>query len=102
MSTSASYIRIKRHKLTVFLHCDLNDTVRSLKERVEKLTSRPANQMKLLLGKQDLENNTSLADCGIDKEDAELLLVYSTGEETWEDPADAAGGKEKDAPSSPA
>ena len=85
------YVRIKRKNLTIFLHCDLNDTVQLMKERVEKLIGHPAAQMRLLLGKQPLENHTSLLDCGIEKEDAEMLLAFSTGkqdatgEEIWED-----------------
>jgi hypothetical protein len=92
-TTASSYIRIRRHKQTIFLHCDLHqDTVLVLKERIEKLTGTGVMQQRLLLGKQVLELNTSLWDCGIEKEDAELLLVLSTGEDQWEDPADAADG----------
>jgi hypothetical protein len=93
------YIRIKRHKQTIFLHCDLNDTVQTIKDRVARLiTSHTAQQMRLLLGKQNLENHTSLYDCGIEAEDAELLLVYATGEETWEDWAVAMDGPKDAAP----
>lgn len=96
MSTSPSYVRIKRHKQTIFLHCDLHqDTVLVLKERIEKLTAVPVLQQRLLLGKQVLELNTSLWDCGIEKEDAELLLVLATGDDTWEDPQTAADGPQE-------
>ena len=93
MSAAPSYVRIKRHKQTIFLHCDLhNDTVLVLKERIEKLTDVPVLQQRLLLGKQALELNTSLYDCGIEKEDAELVLVLATGEDEWEDPQEALEG----------
>jgi hypothetical protein len=99
MSARPSYVRIKRHNLTIFLHCDLhNDTVLHLKERIEKLIDKPVLQQRLLLGKQALELNTTLHDCGIEKDDAELLLAFSTGEDTWEDPRTAAeGGQAADA-----
>ena len=92
-TTGPCYIRIKRHKQTIFLHCDLNDTVLTMKERVAKLiTTHTPQQMRLLLGKQNLENHTSLYDCGVEKEDAELLLLYATSEDTWEDWATAVDG----------
>ncbi len=86
-----SYIRIKRPKQTIFLHCDLNETVQAVKERIEKLTGQPANMQRLLFGKQLLEPYTSLMDCGIEKEDAEVILLYNigqNGEEQWEEPVD--------------
>ena len=92
------YIRLKRHKQTVFLHCDVHhDTVQALKERVEKLTGRPWMQIRLLLGKQVLDNFSTLYDCGIESEDGELNMTYliSTtpgGEELWEELDDALSG----------
>jgi hypothetical protein len=87
------YIRIKRHKLTIFLHCDLqNDIVQAIKERIEKLTGRPWAQIRLVLGKQVLENHSTLYDCGIENEDGELNLVYSLGNDEWEELDDALNG----------
>jgi hypothetical protein len=87
------YIRIKRHKLTIFLHCDLqNDIVQAIKERIEKLTGRPWMQIRLVLGKQVLENHSTLYDCGIENEDGELNLVYSLGDDQWEELEDALNG----------
>ena len=99
----SSYIRIKRHKLTIFLHCDLqNDTVLVLKERIEKLDGHPVMHQRLLLGKQVLENNTALVDCGIEKEDQCLTLVKRANEDApWEDPNDALSGVEMPPPPAP-
>jgi hypothetical protein len=106
MATSgsmSSYIRVKRYKLTIFLHCDLhNDTVLVLKERIEKLEGQPVMHQRLLLGKQVLENNTSLIDCGIEKEDQCLTLVKRANEDApWEDPNDALAGIVEAAPPAP-
>lgn len=96
------YIRIKRFKQTIFLHCDVNhDTVQALKERVEKLTGRPWMQIRLLLGKQNLDNFSTLYDCGIEAEDGELNMAYLIsvtpgGEEQWEDVDDALNGGPND------
>ena len=101
MSTTPSYVRVKRHKQTIFLHCDLHtDTVLVLKERIEKLTDIPVLRQRLLLGKQVLELNTSLYDCGIEKEDAELYLVIDQGEDEWEDPKVALEGPAADSAAS--
>jgi len=86
------YIRIKRYRQTIFLHCDLNDSVQALKERVEKLTGKPWMQFRLLLGKQNLENHSTLSDCGVENDDSELYLLYATGPETWEELDDALSG----------
>ena len=93
------HIRVKRHKQTIFLHCDLQiDTVLAVKERISKLTGRAEKDQRLLLGKQVLENHTTLYDCGIEKEDGEMSLVYSIGEDPttakqiWEELEDAMNG----------
>ncbi len=89
-AASLSYIRIKRAKQTIFLHCDLNaENIVVIKERVEKLTGVPLMKQRLYLGKQMLENMTTLWDCGIDKEDRELTLVYQRDDGSWEDPNDS-------------
>lgn len=103
------YVRIKRHKQTIFLHCDLKeDTVQLMKERVEKLTGKPAALQRLLLGKQNLENHSTLWDCGIEKEDEQLLLVLAVqqgdnpNELVWEFPEEAEFGKPEGAAGGPA
>ena len=89
-----SYIRIKRFKLCLFLHCDLqHDTILVIKERIEMLDGHPVMHQRLLLGKQVLENNMTLWDCGIEKEDQCLTLVKRANEDSpWEDPREALEG----------
>lgn len=88
---STSFIRIKRGKQTIFLHCDLHqENIVVIKERLEKLTGVPLMKQRLYLGRQLLDNLTSLWDCGIEKEDRELLLTVQRDDNTWEDPQDAA------------
>lgn len=89
MSATLAYLRIKRGKQTIFLHCDLNaETIVVLKERIEKLTGVPLMKQRLYLGRQILENLTTLWDCGIEKEDKELTLVHQRDDGSWEDPSD--------------
>ena len=55
MSATLAYLRIKRGKQTIFLHCDLNaETIVVLKERIEKLTGVPLMKQRLYLGRQIL------------------------------------------------
>ena len=90
-----SYVRIKRKKQTVFLHCDVNDTVASIKNRVHLILNVDVAKQRLLLGRQNLEDHSTLADNGVDKDsDTVLYLVQrlddgSAGEEVWEE-VDAA------------
>jgi hypothetical protein len=89
--TLPGHIRIKRHKLTLFLHTDLRvDTVLVLKERIEKLTGVPVMKQRLYYNKQLVQNPATLWDSGIETDDAELVLVFSTGigpgdVDVWED-----------------
>ncbi|KAH9580022.1 hypothetical protein LSM04_006473 [Trypanosoma melophagium] len=91
------YVRLKRYNLTIFLHCDVNhDTVQAIKERYEKLTGRIFYTVRLYLGKQNLEDFSTLYNCGIESEGAELIVVHSkapksdgTGEYFWEEVEEA-------------
>lgn len=94
-----SHIRVKRHKLCLFIHCDLRvDTVMVIKERLEKLTGVPVMKQRLYLGNQLLANSATLWDSGVEVEDTELFLIFSTGidqktdVESWEDVATALAG----------
>lgn len=93
-----AHIRLKRHKLSLFVHTDLRvDTVLVIKERAEKLTGVPVMKQRLYYGKQLLHNNATLWDSGIEVEDAELTLVFSTGigpgdVDLWEDRVEALEG----------
>ncbi|ESL12180.1 hypothetical protein TRSC58_00057 [Trypanosoma rangeli SC58] len=97
-ATPPHYVRLRRHNLTIFLHCDVNhDTVQAIKERYEKLTGRTFYTVRLYLGRQNLDDFSTLFNCGIEREGAELTVVYSkgakmdgTGEYIWEDFEEAA------------
>ncbi len=93
-----AHIRVKRHKLSLFIHTDLRvDTVLVIKERLEKLTGVPVMKQRLYYGKQLLHNNATLWDSGIEVEDSELTLVFSTGigpgdVDLWEDRVESLEG----------
>lgn len=90
MSVPANYLRLRRHNRVIFLHADfVQDTTQAIKERLETLTGRAFHTMRLYLGKQNLDNNTTLINCGIEKDGTELLILYSKGknaddEHVWE------------------
>lgn len=45
-----NYLRLKRYKRTIFMHCDfVQDTVQAIKERIEKLTGRTFYAIRLYL-----------------------------------------------------
>ena len=93
-----AHIRVKRHKLSLFVHTDLRvDTILVIKERIEKLTGVPVMKQRLYFGKQLLHNNATLWDSGIEVEDAQLTLVFCVGTgpgdvELWEDRQEALEG----------
>lgn len=91
----ANYLRLKRHRRIIFLYCDFqNDTVQTIKERIEKLTSRTFYTMCLYLGNQRLDDELTLYNAGVSEDGAELWVAYSKGktdegEPIWEDVAEA-------------
>jgi precorrin-4 methylase len=91
----ANYLRLKRHRRTIFLYCDFQqDTVQAVKERIEKLTSRTFYTMCLFLGNQRLDDESTLYNAGVMEDGTELWVVYSKGktdegEFIWEDVAEA-------------
>lgn len=93
-----AHIRVKRHKLSLFIHTDLRiDTVLVIKERLEKLTGVPVMKQRLYFGKQLLHNTATLWDSGIEVEDSELTLVFCVGTgpgdvDLWEDRIEALEG----------
>lgn len=91
----ANYLRLKRHRRTIFLYCDFqHDTVQAIKERVEKLTSRTFYTMCLYLGNQRLDDEATLYNAGVTEDGTELWVVYSKGkteegEPVWEEVEEA-------------
>ena len=61
----AMYVRVKRNKQTIFLHCEPSDTVHVVKEKVAAIVNTPSSDQRLLLGKQNLEDGSTLCDCGV-------------------------------------
>ncbi|CCW68122.1 unnamed protein product [Phytomonas sp. Hart1] len=94
-SIPPNYLRLKRHGLTIFLHCDFHqDTVQVIKERIEKLTGRIFYKIRLYLERQNLDDYLSLESCGIDQDGTVLLMVHSKGstvdnELVWENVEEA-------------
>lgn len=79
-STPPNYLRLKRYNRTIFLHCDFHqDTVQAIKERIEKLLSRTFYTIRLFLGRQNLDDFSTLYNAGIEKDGTELVIVYSKG-----------------------
>ncbi|KPA83339.1 hypothetical protein ABB37_02993 [Leptomonas pyrrhocoris] len=91
----ANYLRLKRHRRTIFLYCDFqHDTVQAIKERIEKLTSRTFYTMCLYIGNQRLDDESTLYNAGVCDDGTELWVVYSKGkteegEPIWEDVSEA-------------
>eukprot|EP00796_Vickermania_ingenoplastis_P005998 gene5998-4303_t len=90
-STPPNYLRLKRYQRTIFLHCDFHqDTVQAIKERLEKLMSRTFYTVRLYLGRQNLDDFSTLYNAGIEKDGTELVMVHAKGknvegEYIWED-----------------
>lgn len=91
----ANYVRLKRHRRTIFLYCDFQlDTVQAIKERVEKLTSRTFYTTCLYVGNQRLDDEATLYNAGVSEDGTVLWVVYSKGkteegEPIWEDVEEA-------------
>ncbi|KAK9809307.1 hypothetical protein WJX73_003284 [Symbiochloris irregularis] len=80
------YVRVKRKKATYFIHIEPSDTVANLKLEIAKLTQQPAEQQRLYSspeGEKLLEDNTKLADAGVEN-DQELALTYKL-DGSWEE-----------------
>ena len=90
------YVRVKRHKTTLFLHCDPGETVLELKQKIQVSTDSverpggvPVDQQRLLTGPafdSVLEDAKQLRELKIET-DAVLGLVFALA---------AGGGEELD------
>lgn len=79
-TTPPNYLRLKRYNRTIFLHCDFHqDTVQAIKERLEKLMSRTFYTVRLYLGRQHLDDFSTLYNAGIEKDGTEVVMVHSKG-----------------------
>lgn len=66
---------------TMTIDVELEDTVASLKEKVEKKSSIPAGIMRLIYGGKQLVDDKALIDYGIQKESTIHLLLRLRGGE---------------------
>ncbi|KAL4458103.1 hypothetical protein ABPG75_012968 [Micractinium tetrahymenae] len=69
------YVRIKREKLTVFLHCDGTDTVAQIKGKLQELLQKPAEEQRLYKDGAALEEDKTLAELSVANDD-ELAVAY--------------------------
>mmetsp|Transcript_18554 Transcript_18554/g.25718 ORF Transcript_18554/g.25718 Transcript_18554/m.25718 type:complete len:102 (+) Transcript_18554:351-656(+) len=80
------YVRVKRQKQTIFLHVEASETVLELKQKVQALTDQPADEQRLFLEGNLLDDAKSLAELKVGN-DAIIALIYKIDDEnaTWED-----------------
>eukprot|EP01080_Neovahlkampfia_damariscottae_P006980 gene6980-11146_t len=77
------YLRIKRKKQTYFLACDTKDKVISLKEKLSKLIDKEKDCIKLIYGKEDLNDDFPLETCKLKNDDVLFLVFKIDGK--WEE-----------------
>lgn len=68
--------------------------MQAIKERIEKLMSRTFYTIRLYLGRQNLDDFSTLYNVGIDKDGTELVMAHSKGKNIdgdyiWEDVEEA-------------
>ncbi|KAL9649204.1 hypothetical protein ABK040_004225 [Willaertia magna] len=81
------YVRIKRQKTTIFLHCDPIDKISTLKERISQLTSISVDKQKLFRNEdseEDLTDNLTLEELAISNDSILYLVYYDESNEQWE------------------
>ncbi|EFN58677.1 hypothetical protein CHLNCDRAFT_140270 [Chlorella variabilis] len=71
------YVRVKREKLTVFMHVDPTDSVAVLKGKLQELLQKPAEDQRLYKDGVLLEDNKSLVELQVECDD-ELAVAYLT------------------------
>lgn len=69
------YVRVKREKLTVFMHVDPTDSVAVLKGKLQELLQKPAEDQRLYKDGVLLEDNKSLVELQVECDD-ELAVAY--------------------------
>lgn len=80
------YVRVKRQKQIFFLHVEPSETVLEIKQKVQALTEKPADDQRLFLDGLNLDDAKTLAEVKVEN-DAVLALAYKIDEEagTWEE-----------------
>lgn len=69
------HVKVKREKTSIFVECQVNDTVLQLKQKVAGMLGKSAKDLRLLWKEQPLDDNASLVGAGIGL-DSILTLVY--------------------------
>ncbi|PSC72925.1 polyubiquitin 9 [Micractinium conductrix] len=69
------YVRVKREKLTVFLHVEPHDTVELLKAKLQELLQQPAEDLRLYKEGAALEEGKTLAELRMQNDD-ELAVAF--------------------------
>lgn len=69
------YVRVKRHKQTVFLYTEPTESVADLKKRIAEINSVQPARIRLLYGDVALDESKTVGDHKIENEKV-LFLVY--------------------------
>lgn len=85
-SVPSMYVRVKRRKMTVFLHVDPSDTPALLKIKLTELLQEPVAKQRLIKGNNVLDDTLTLAELRIENDDV-LALSIQSEEGGFDDPA---------------
>jgi hypothetical protein len=80
------YVKLKRQKQTIFLHCEKDETIRNLKEKVMSINKVPVENQAIYISKEGddpLGDDVKLQDAKIFN-DSILYLVFKDSEDNWE------------------
>eukprot|EP00891_Asterochloris_glomerata_P003937 jgi/Astpho2/3937/e_gw1.00063.222.1_t len=72
------YVRIKRKKVTVFVHVEPTWTVLEIRQKVQELLQQPLESQRLYKDGTLLEDARKLADLKIENDDV-LALTFNVG-----------------------
>eukprot|EP00992_Anisonema_acinus_P003947 TRINITY_DN1438_c0_g1_i1.p2 TRINITY_DN1438_c0_g1~~TRINITY_DN1438_c0_g1_i1.p2 ORF type:complete len:109 (-),score=35.91 TRINITY_DN1438_c0_g1_i1:73-399(-) len=82
----STYVRVKRLKQTLFLHCEPSDHPVALKEKITQINNVPVENQRLLLGKQTLEDGLPLSEQSVENDTVIFLVYRLDGEDDkWEE-----------------
>ncbi len=80
------YVKLKRKNQTIFLHCEKDETIKNLKEKVTSINKVPIEDQALYINKEGdeaLSDDTKLHEAKI-QTDTILYLVYRDEDGQWE------------------
>jgi transcription elongation factor B subunit 2 len=85
-STMSMYIKLKRQRTTFFIHCEKDDTIKSIKEKIQAINKVPVDRQAIYVtkeGDEPLSDDTKLADAKI-YNDSIVYLVFKDDDDNWE------------------